>query len=102
MNDDVISPLGARTDDVVVEVRQADDYRDWRDDRPAYSETKVFFRTSEFWFAVIGITAILLAAYAEARDSISRDDGWRYAVFLGAAYIISRGLAKAGTKQPSD
>ena len=97
-----ITPSGVRTDDVVVKVRQADEYRDWREDRPAYSETKVFFRTSEFWFAVVGITAMLLAAYAEARDSISRDDGWRYAVFLGAAYVISRGLAKAGTKQPSD
>ena len=92
MNDD-ITPSDARSDDVVVDVRQAGDYRHWRDERPGYSETKVFFRTSEFWFAVVGITAILLAAYAEARDSISRDDGWRYAVFLGAAYIISRGLA---------
>jgi hypothetical protein len=64
-------------------MRSSKCYRAWRDDRPASSETKVFVCTSAFRFAVVGITATLLAAYAEARGNISREDGPRYAVFLG-------------------
>ena len=75
---------------------------DWHDDEPDYTETKVFFRTSEFWFIILGIVAVLLAAYSEGQDSITREDGWRYATFLAVAYAISRGLAKAGTKEPTD
>jgi hypothetical protein len=103
MSHDIISPVRPGTDDTPDRIDKAAGYRDdWSDDRPAYTETKVFFRTSEFWFVVIGVIAVLLAAYAEARDSLSRYDGWRYATFLVVAYAISRGLAKAGTKQPSD
>jgi hypothetical protein len=103
MSEDLIPPVRPGTDDTPDRIERRVGYRDdWRDDRPAYTETKVFFRTSEFWFVVIGVIAVLLAAYAEARDSLSRDDGWRYAIFLAVAYAISRGLAKAGTKQPSE
>ena len=103
MSQDVISPVRPGTDDTPDRIERTVGYRDdWRDDKPAYTETKVFFRTSEFWFVVIGVIAVLLAAYAAASDSLSRDDGWRYATFLAVAYVISRGLAKAGTKQPSD
>ncbi|MDQ3311573.1 MAG: hypothetical protein M3517_05635, partial [Actinomycetota bacterium] len=55
---------------------------DWQDDEPDYTETKTFFRTSEFWFIILGVVAVLLAAYSDGGDSITRDDGWRYATFL--------------------
>jgi hypothetical protein len=35
---------------------------EWDDHRADYTETKAFFRTSEFWFAVLGVVAVLLAA----------------------------------------
>jgi len=73
-----------------------------RDDRPSYTEMKSFFRTSEFWFIVLGVVGVLMAAYSEGQDSLTRDDGWRYATFLAIGYAISRGLAKAGTKEPTD
>ncbi len=82
-------------DDVVGSTRL-----DWFDDEPRYTETKSFFRTSEFWFAVLGVAGVLLAAHIEGADSMSRDDGWRYATFILIGYMISRGLAKAGTKEP--
>jgi hypothetical protein len=76
----------------------------WDDDdhRVDYTETKAFFRTSEFWFAVLGVVAVLLAAYNDGGDSMTRDDGWRYASFIAIGYMVARGLAKAGTKEPKD
>jgi hypothetical protein len=74
---------------------------DWNNE-PDYTETKAFFRTSEFWFAVLGVVAVLLAAYNEGRDSMTRDDGWRYATAILIGYMVARGLAKAGTKEPTD
>lgn len=70
-------------------------YETWDDDD--VEETKVFFHTSEFWLAILGVAAALIAAYTIDDDSISREDGWRFATALLVAYIISRGLAKAGT-----
>jgi hypothetical protein len=75
---------------------------EWYDHRADYTETKAFFRTSEFWFAVLGVAAVLLAAYNDGGDSMTRDDGWRYATFITIGYMVARGLAKAGTKEPTD
>jgi hypothetical protein len=76
----------------------APDREEWVDDD--YTETKEFFRTSEFWaFVLVGL-AVLLAAYTSGDDSISREDGWRFAVAVTAAYLLSRGLAKAGSREP--
>jgi hypothetical protein len=33
---------------------------------------------------------------------MTRDDGWRYATFIAIGYMVARGLAKAGTKEPTD
>jgi hypothetical protein len=84
-----------------VNTRTADDI-DFVVEEAEYTETKEFFRTSEFWIAVIGVFGVLLAAYSDGGDSISREDGWRYATALGVGYVISRGLAKAGTREPKD
>ncbi len=73
---------------------------DYDDDDDDYTETKTFIRTSEFWFAVLGVVGVLLAAHLEGADSMTRDDGWRYATFILIGYMVSRGLAKAGTKEP--
>ena len=89
-------------DDAALRARAASYQADWNDDEPDYTETKSFFRTSEFWFAMLGVAAILLAAYSDGGDSISREDGWRFATALGAGYVVSRGLAKAGSKEPTD
>ncbi len=70
--------------------------------RDDYTETKSFFRTSEFWFALIGVVLIMLLAYGDGGDSVSREDGLRFATALGVGYVISRGLAKAGSKEPND
>ena len=81
--------------------REPDD-DEWFVEEADYTETKTFFRTSEFWIALIGAVGVLLAAYGTGTDSISREDGWRYATAFGVAYVLSRGLAKAGTREPTD
>jgi hypothetical protein len=65
-----------------------------------FTETKLGVKTSEFWMMLIFAIAVIVAAYAKAADALSRDDGWRYASFVAVAYIISRGFAKAGVREP--
>ena len=76
-------------------------------DRPAtrrtvrtFTETKLGFKTSEFFVTILFIAGVLIAAYAKNGDALSRDDGWKYASFAAAAYILSRGLAKLGVREP--
>ena len=60
-------------------------------------ETKAFLLTSEFWVAVAGAAAALFAAYA--LDDIAKTTGWRFATWIAIAYIVSRGIAKAGSQR---
>ncbi len=49
---------------------------------------------------IIAIVGILVATYADTSDTLTKDDGMRYAAFVAVAYIVSRGLAKLGTREP--
>ena len=66
----------------------------------SFTETKLGFKTSEFLMMLIFVVGVLVAAYASNADAISREDGWRFASFVAAAYIVSRGFAKLGTREP--
>jgi hypothetical protein len=68
--------------------------------RTTFTETKLGIKTSEFWMMIVFIAGVLIAAYAKNSDALSRDDGWKYASFAAVAYIISRGFAKAGVREP--
>jgi len=68
------------------------------DDEEEYTtETRRSFATTEFWIFLVLAVTLLFFAYDSGRDSFSRDDGWRYVTWLGIAYLVSRGLAKAGS-----
>lgn len=71
-----------------------------RTERRTFTETKLGAKTSEFYFAIIAIAGILFATYIESDDSLAIEDGWRIASFVAIAYIVSRGLAKLGTREP--
>jgi hypothetical protein len=60
-------------------------------------ETKEFFRTSEFlvWFLLTA--AVLLSA--AIHENFDAPDAWPLAIGLSAAYIISRGVAKSGSRR---
>ena len=60
-------------------------------------ETKTFALTSEFWVFVVGVAGMLFAGYV--LDDIADPTAWRFAAFIGIAYILSRGIAKAGSRR---
>jgi hypothetical protein len=71
------------------------------------TETKQAFKTTEFWAMVGVIVAILVSAAAiKGGDSSGGTDefvakqAWLYVSIVAAAYLISRGLAKAGSSDP--
>ncbi len=81
-----------RTDEPVVTRR--DGYA-----RRTSTETKSFIKTSEFWVFVVATAAVLIATYAKD-DSLTAWRGWLLATLLAISYIVTRGLAKAGSREP--
>lgn len=69
--------------------------------RRTSTETKLGFKTTEFWVMLVVVAGILISTYAD-NDTLSREDGWRFVTFVAAAYIVSRGLAKLGSREPYD
>lgn len=63
-------------------------------------ETEPFYKTSEFLFTVAGVAALLVAGYAKADDSLDIFRTWMLVTILTSAYVVSRGLAKAGSSDP--
>ncbi|HEX2054010.1 MAG TPA: hypothetical protein VHJ78_09840 [Actinomycetota bacterium] len=61
------------------------------------TETRPSFATSEFWVLLVLSVVLVFFAYDSGDDSYTRDEGWRYVTGIGIAYLISRGLAKAGS-----
>lgn len=62
------------------------------------TETKSFSKTSEFFVWLGTVLAILFASYV--MDGFSAQEAWRFVTYLSVGYMISRGLAKAGSKDP--
>jgi hypothetical protein len=60
-----------------------------------HDETKWALLTTEFWAMVALIAGILIAA--ASTDSLDARRAWLYVAIVGAGYIVSRGLAKAGS-----
>jgi len=83
------------------------EYRSARDERferrhRGWSETRLFAKTSEFWAMLVGVAAIAVIYNAASDTSF---DLWRACVLgtvLAVAYIVSRGIAKAGTRADDD
>ena len=59
-------------------------------------ETKFSLKTTEF-YAMAGVIVAILAAAAYS-DSLGDVRAWTLVAGVAAAYIISRGLAKAGSR----
>ena len=59
-----------------------------------HDETKWALLTTEFWVMLVLIAAILIAAAVS--DSLDDVRAWTLATVVGAAYIVSRGIAKSG------
>ena len=66
--------------------------------RLTWLETKPFVKTSEFWMTVVGIIAVLVAGYVIKDPAFKLFRAWMLATVIASAYIVSRGIAKAGPR----
>jgi hypothetical protein len=90
--------------------RGDDDRKVTRDaPRRLATETKSAFKTTEFVAYVVILAGILIAGavstasgYAGSRDPFRADRVWLYVTILTVGYMVSRGIAKAGSRQPYD
>ena len=62
------------------------------------TETKASTKTSEFFVYVIAAAAILIASLVV--DGFNATEGWMFFTYLTIGYMISRGLAKSGSREP--
>ena len=62
------------------------------------TETKASTRSSEFYVYLIAAVAILIAGLVV--DGFNATETWMFFTFLSIGYMISRGLAKAGSRDP--
>jgi hypothetical protein len=68
--------------------------------RRSHDETKLSLKTTEFW-AMGGVIAAILIASAVS-DSLGDVRAWTLVAAVAIGYMISRGLAKSGTKYVGD
>jgi hypothetical protein len=73
------------------------------------TETKNAFKTTEFWAMAVVIVGILAAAAtikggdtAPGTDEFIARQAWLYVAIVAVGYMISRGLAKSGSREPYD
>ncbi len=62
------------------------------------TETKAAFKTTEFIVYVLAVAAVLIAGLIV--DGFNATETWRYFTYLTIGYMISRGLAKSGSRNP--
>ena len=73
--------------------------------RRVSTETKAAFKTTEFISYVVVLAGILIAgAIVDNADNGGFDARrvWLYATILTVGYMVSRGLAKSGSREPYD
>jgi hypothetical protein len=68
--------------------------------RRATVETKPAFKTTELIVWAVSVIAVLIAA--AVTENLDGHDAWKYVTWLSVGYMISRGLAKAGSYQKDD
>jgi hypothetical protein len=76
------------------------------------TETKPAFKTTEFIAYVVVTVGVLIASVVvdgngngdngAAGDYFRADRAWLYVVLLTIGYLVSRGLAKAGSRESYD
>jgi hypothetical protein len=81
------------------------DHRRGTPGRRLTTETKAAFKTTEFVAFVTVLVGILIAAAIvdeSGAGGFGAKQAWLYATILTVGYMVSRGLAKSGSRQPYD
>jgi hypothetical protein len=64
------------------------------------TEARRAFVTTEFWIAIAMAAAVIIAAYVNDGVDIELDQAWAIGAGVVAFYVLSRGIAKAGSSDP--
>ena len=64
------------------------------------TETKSAYKTTELIVYALAVLGVLIAAAVVTNASFGADHAWRYVTYLTVGYLISRGLAKSGSRNP--
>ena len=77
--------------------------------RRVSTETKSAYKTTEFLTYVVVFAGILVASFlvktgqdGQRVDYFRADKAWWYITLLTIGYMIARGLAKSGSREPYD
>jgi hypothetical protein len=75
--------------------------------RRSSSETKAAMKTTELMAYVASVVAVIVVAAVVRNtgvhaDYFRADKAMLYIVFLTLGYLVSRGLAKSGSREPTD
>ena len=62
------------------------------------TETKASFKTSELVAYVVVVLGVLIASAMVDTSDFGAQEAWQYITFLTIGYMISRGLAKSGSR----
>jgi hypothetical protein len=78
--------------------------------RPAQrlaTETKHSLKTTELWMYLAAVAGVLIASWVvtsgngnSSGDAFNASRAWLYVTILTVGYMVSRGLAKAGSREP--
>lgn len=73
--------------------------------RATWNETKSALKTTEFYVWLVVSIAILIASAVvddsdKGHSGFGAERAWLYVAIVTAAYIVSRGIAKAGVRKP--
>ncbi len=73
-----------------------------RSTRTKTTETKASFKTSELMAYVAAVVAVLIASAVVDVSDFGAQEAWFYVTLLTIGYMVSRGLAKSGSREPYD
>ena len=80
----------------------ADARTERRSARRISTETKSSYKTTELIAYVVIAVAILIASAMTDQSDFGTQEAWFYISLLTIGYMISRGLAKSGSREPYD
>jgi hypothetical protein len=67
-------------------------------ERRVSTETKASFKTTELIAYVVAVLGVLIASATVDSSDFGAQEAWFYVTLLTVGYMVSRGLAKSGSR----
>ena len=80
----------------------ATDHRHDTVDRRISTETKSSYKTTELIAYVVAVVGVLVASSLTDTSDFGTQEAWFYVTLLTIGYMVSRGLAKSGSRDYYD